>query len=271
MGSSLDQIGPITTSVEDAEMLFTVMCGRDEKDATTISSDTYTTPETEAEIIGVPQNLLDHEGIDESVRENFQDSLHILEDVGYEIKDIEIPGLEKALEIYYIIMPAEVSANLARFDGVKFGTRTGQSDLLDQYIKTRQDGFGEEVKRRILVGTYVLSAGYYDAYYRKAVKARKQVQDSFQNAFADVDVIATPTTPTPAFAIGENTSDPLEMYAQDMFTVGANIAGLPALSVPSGYAEVAGSQLPLGLHLQGARGDDRRVLSVGKAFQREYN
>jgi aspartyl-tRNA(Asn)/glutamyl-tRNA(Gln) amidotransferase subunit A len=214
MGSSLDQIGPITKSVADAELIFNAIRGQDNKDATTINEDTYHTPESDPDTIGVPRDLLEHDGVDEQVRKKFQDTVSRLKNDGYEIVDVSLDGLSEALAVYYIVMPAEVSSNLARYDGINFGLRTDDDDLMTQYINSRRDGFGEEVKRRILLGTYVLSAGYYDAYYRTAVQAREAIKDEFADAFADVDVIATPTSPTPAFPLDDKTDDPLEMYAQ---------------------------------------------------------
>jgi len=267
MGSSLDQIGPITRCVADAELIFDTIRGQDDKDSTTISEDTYESPDDDPNIIGVPKDLLEHEGVDPAVREQFNKTVSALETAGYKTVDVSLDGLSEALAVYYIVMPAEVSSNLARYDGVNFGHRSADDDLMTQYIKTRREGFGEEVKRRILLGTYVLSAGYYDAYYRKAVQARHAIRDEFDQAFADVDVIATPTAPTPAFELGDKSDDPLEMYAQDMFTVSANIAGIPALSVPAGTVNEGGNDLPVGFQLQAPHGHESVLFSVGKDIE----
>jgi aspartyl-tRNA(Asn)/glutamyl-tRNA(Gln) amidotransferase subunit A len=262
MGSSLDQIGPITNSVADTRLLFEIMRGQDDKDSTTITKDTYDEPGKDPETIGVPQDLLDHDGVSEDVRSAFKQTIDELESAGYDIVDVSLEGLSEALAVYYIIMPAEVSSNLARYDGVNFGNRLQDDDLMTQYINTRRDGFGEEVTRRILLGTYVLSAGYYDAYYRTAVRAREAIKQEFAEVFADVDVIATPTSPTVAFPLDDKTDDPLAMYAQDIFTVSANIAGIPALSVPAGSVKDE-SDLPVGFQLQAPHGHEEVLFTVG--------
>lgn len=267
MGSSLDQIGPLTRSVSDAAAIHDVISGSDKRDSTTYSDGTYSSAPEKAKTIGVPRDLLDTDGLDPAIKENFEQSLTRLKDAGYEIKDIKLPSLKEALAMYYIIMPAEVSSNLARYDGVAYGLRTDDDDLFTQYIHTRRDGFGPEVKRRLLLGTYVLSAGYYDAYYRTAVRARQVLEQAFADIFQDVDVIATPTTPAPAFRIGDKSDDPLEMYLQDVFTVGANIGGVPAISIPSGTTNVDGKDLPLGLQLMAARNHDSLLFSVGADFE----
>lgn len=267
MGSSLDQIGPLTRSVSDAAAIHEVIAGPDKRDSTTYESGTYPAANGQAKTVGVPRDLLDTDGLDPAVKENFESGLKHLEDAGYEIKDIELPALKEALAMYYIIMPAEVSSNLARYDGVAYGLRTDDDDLFTQYIHTRRDGFGPEVKRRLLLGTYVLSAGYYDAYYRTAVRARQVLEQAFADIFTEVDVIATPTTPAPAFKIGDKSDDPLEMYLQDVFTVGANIGGVPAISIPSGQVTVDGKDLPLGLQLIAARDGESTLFSMGTDFE----
>ncbi len=264
MGSSLDQIGPITKTVADAKLIFDIISGQDEKDSTTISEDTYDQPDGNPDTIGVPQDLLAHKGVDKTVRSQFEETVSKLEEEGYETVDVSLDGLSEALAVYYIVMPAEVSSNLARYDGVNFGNRVEGDDLMQQYVNTRREGLGEEVKRRILLGTYVLSAGYYDAYYRTAVRARKAIKQEFADTFSEVDVIATPTAPTPAFELGDKSDDPLEMYAQDMFTVSANIAGIPALSVPAGTVTEEGSELPVGFQLQAPHGHESVLFTVGK-------
>lgn len=274
MGSSLDQIGPITHSVSDAEILFNAIRGQDSFDSTTLPDDLYKSLQSQPikskkPIIGVPRDMVYIEGLDPKVRANFDDSIKKLKDLGYEIKDIELPHVKYSLPVYYIIMPGEVSSNLARFDGVKFGLHVDGKNLLEDYKKTRGQGFGKEVRRRILVGTHVLSSGYYDAYYNKAQNARKLIINDFKKAFEKVDVIITPTTPTPAFKIGEKRDNPVEMYLADIFTVPANIARIPALSVPSGFVNVEGVDLPVGLQFMGAECREDILFAVGKDFLNE--
>jgi len=270
MGSSLDQIGPLTHSVADAELLFSTTRGQDPLDSTTYAENTYSKPIGAPKRIGVPRAFIAADGVDPAVKENFTTSLAKLEAAGYELVDVELDILSEALAMYYIIMPAEVSSNLARYDGVSYGLRTDDADLFTQYVHTRRDGFGPEVKRRLLLGTYVLSAGYYDAYYRTAVRARRVLEDAFSKVFSEVDAIATPTTPAPAFKIGEKSADPLEMYIQDIFTVGANIGGIPAISVPSGTTEVDGKKLPLGLQLAADKNHEATLFTIGKDFEAEH-
>ncbi|MEX0672492.1 MAG: Asp-tRNA(Asn)/Glu-tRNA(Gln) amidotransferase subunit GatA [Candidatus Paceibacterota bacterium] len=276
MGSSLDQIGPITNTVADAETVFNVLRGRDKKDSTTLSDEVYAQNEERVPaqggsasgggVIGVPWNVIDQEGVDKSVAQNMKQSVERLKELGYTIKDIELPKFAYALSVYYILMPAEVSSNLARFDGVKYGLAAEGSDMIDDYLKTRGAGFGSEVKRRIMLGTYVLSSGYHDAYYRKALATRNAIRDELNETFKSVDVIATPTTPTPAFTLGEKSSDPLAMYMADIFTVPANVAGNPALTVPSGVVREGEDELPLGLQLMAPNTQEGRLFAVGKKF-----
>ena len=180
------------------------------------------------------------------------------------LKDVSFKNLSYALAAYYVIMPAEVSSNMARFDGVKYGLRVEGKDLNETYCLSRAEGFGKEVKRRIMLGTYVLSSGYYDAYYSKALSVKTLIQNDLEKMFADVDVIATPTAPTPAFKLGEKTNDPLQMYLEDIFTVPANIAGIPAISVPSGFASIEGKELPLGIQFFAPHGGEERLFSIGR-------
>ena len=209
------------------------------------------------------------EGVAPEVLENFEESLKKFEQAGVEIRDIELPNIKYSLPVYYIIMPAEVSSNLARFDGVKFGAKISGSNLLGDYLETRGKLFGKEARRRIILGTYVLSAGYYDAYYNKAIAIRKIIADDFKRIFANgVHAIATPTAPTPAFKIGEKTADPLQMYLADIFTVTANITGVPAISIPCGFAVSTGKQLPLGLQLQAPWGHEDILFEIGKKFEK---
>jgi len=261
MGSSLDQIGPITKNIEDAEILYEVLEGQDERDSTTISSGTY--PERKKpKVIGIPTSILRSDGIDPEVLENFNESIKKLEGLGYKVKEIDLENIKYSLATYYIIMPAEVSSNMARYDGVKYGLRQNGEDLRDVYRKTRSGGFGTEVKRRIMLGTYVLSTGYYDAYYGKALAVRKLIRDDFNKAFKKVDVIALPTSPSPAFKIGEKIDDPIQMYLADIFTVPANITGVPAISIPSGFS----GKLPLGLQFLAPHGAENSLFDVSKSF-----
>lgn len=266
MGSSLDQIGPFAKTVEDAEILFDVLSFYDEKDSTSISADLRKkSHEGTPKKIGVPRNLL-KEGIDDLVAENFEESLKKFSALGYEIKDIELLHADMALPAYYIIMPAEVSTNLSRFDGVRFGLHIKGDDLFGDYAKSRGDGFGAEVRRRILLGTFVLSAGYYDEYYHKAQISRQLIINDYKEAFREVDIIATPTSPTAAFKIGEK-KDPLSMYRADIFTVTANLTRLPAISIPSGIVEENGSSLPVGIQLTAKAMHEKQLFSAGKDFE----
>ncbi len=266
MGSSLDVIGPITYTVGDAEILFDAMKGKDAYDGTTVDESTYEKVEDKKTLtIGVPWSLLEEKGIDESVKENFKTSVEKFKSLGYEIKDISLPHIALSLSVYYILMPAEVSSNLARFDGVKYGLHVDGKDLLEDYMKTRGVGFGKEVRRRILLGTYVLSAGYYDSFYGKAEVVRSLIQEEFKTAFQSVDIVLTPTTPAPAWKIGEK-EDPLSVYLADIFTVTANIAGIPALSIPSGTTKVGDAELPLGIQLMATHMGEKYLFKAGKDF-----
>ena len=267
MGSSLDVIGPITKTVRDAELIYEAIRGLDTRDSTSRvgkRSNVGQKSEQAKHTLGVPRHFF-KEGIDDDVLLNFEASLSKLQKSGYEIKEIELPRIVHALAAYYIIMPAEASTNLARYDGVRLGLHKSGEDLLDDYKKTRGSGFGEEARLRILLGTYVLSAGYYDAYYHKATVVRGLITEDFDRAFREVNVILTPTTPTPAFKIGEK-SDPLAMYLSDIFTVPANLTGMPALSVPSGTVKRDGVDLPVGLQLMGPHFSESALFEVGKAF-----
>jgi aspartyl-tRNA(Asn)/glutamyl-tRNA(Gln) amidotransferase subunit A len=229
MGSSLDVIGPITQSVEDAEIVFDAIKGADKYDSTSLD---LKPNKVFGKKIGIPKGLLDIGGIDEEVKNNFKDTVSKLEKEGYEISEVELPNLSYALPAYYVIMPAEVSSNMARFDGVKYGAKKEGDTLLDDYLNTRGEGLGKEVRRRIMLGTYVLSSGYYDAYYAKANILRDIMREDFKKVFEKVDALLTPTTPSPAFKIGDKNNDPLSMYIEDIFTVTANLVGIPAISVP---------------------------------------
>ena len=253
MGSSLDQIGPLARSIDDIESVFYATRGKDPLDATTISDDTYPHVVVPKKLkIGIPRTFIS-EGVDADVKKAFDASLEKLRAQGHEIVDIELPRVSASLAVYYIVMPAEVSTNLARLDGMRYGLHVNGPKLLDDYKLSRREGFGPETRRRILLGTYVLSSGYYDAYYRSAIKARALITEDFTKALAQVDVIATPTTPTPAFKFGEK-KDPLSMYLADIFTISANLTGMPALSAPMGTAEKEGKQLPLGIQFSASHG-----------------
>ena len=239
MGSSLDQISPLGKTIDDTRIVFDCIKGRDKMDSATISDELYAKHKIEAgkskkTTIGVPAHFM-KEGVDKDVMTNFQESVKKLKNLGYKIKEIELPNIKYALAAYYIIMPAEASTNLARYDGVRYGYLKEGENLLDDYIKTRGSSFGKEVRRRIMLGTYVLSAGYYDAYYNKATAVREVLRNDFRKVFESVDAIITPTAPTPAFKIGEKTEDPIQMYLADIFTVSANVTGIPAISIPSGF------------------------------------
>ncbi|MFA6257919.1 MAG: Asp-tRNA(Asn)/Glu-tRNA(Gln) amidotransferase subunit GatA [Candidatus Paceibacterota bacterium] len=265
MGSSLDCIGSIAKNTTDAKIIYDSIYGNDVLDSTSITESAY--PKFSAKkIIGVPWDLVNGEGIDPKVKENFKQSIEKLENLGFEIKDISIKNLDISLAIYYIIMPAEASTNLARFDGVRYGLHKEGKNLLEDYMLTKGKGFGKEVRRRILLGTYVLSAGYYDAYYGKAQNIRSALREQFNKTFQDVDIVATPTSPIPAWKIGEK-SDPLSMYLADIFTITANIVGVPAISVPSGFMEIEEKKLPLGIQFMAPHGAEEMLFEVSQKFE----
>ncbi len=267
MGSSLDQIGTFGKTVEDSEMLSKAIKGHDPKDSTSIK-EVEPPSLNKSMVIGVPEDFIEVAAVDKEVIENFNFVLSKLKKNGYKIKKIKLSNLKYSLASYYIIMPAEASTNLSRFDGVRFGLHKDGSDLFDDYIKTRGAGFGKEVRRRIMLGAYVLSAGYYDAYYNKATAVRELIKKDFDEAFDSVDVIVTPTTPTPAFKIGEKSKDPLQMYLADIFTVPVNLAGIPAISIPSGDIDVDGKKLPLGFHVIAPNFGENRLFKVGTDIER---
>lgn len=274
MASSLDQIGPITKSVEDAEIIFNVIKGKDELDATSLEAKPLLRG-LASKIIGVPREYFSlaeggKEGLDEGVAKKFQEAIDFLKKKGFEIKEVSLPSVEYALAAYYIVMPAEVSANLSRFDGVRYGTRENGKNLYEVYAKTREHGFGPEVRRRIILGAYVLSAGYYDAYYARAQKVRYMIRKDFENEFKNVNLLLTPVSPHPAFKIGEKTSDPLSMYLEDIYTVPINLAGLPAISVPFGTVEKEGKNLPVGIQLIAPWFEEQRLFETGKVLE-SYN
>jgi aspartyl-tRNA(Asn)/glutamyl-tRNA(Gln) amidotransferase subunit A len=269
MGSSLDQIGPFGKTVEDVEILFNVIKGQDKMDSTTIPDKAEEVLEGKKMKIGVPRDFLNIGGIDESVVKSFEESLEKLKSLGHEIIDIELPNLKYSLAVYYVIVPAEVSSNMARFDGMRFGKRLSGKDGIEDYFLSRQAGLGKEVKRRIILGTYVLSSGYYDAYYNKANIVRELITNDYKKAFEKVDVIITPTTPGPAFKIGEKSGDPLKMYLEDIFTVPINLAGVPAISVPFGFKEVDDGKLPLGIQFIANHGGEETLFAISKDLLNE--
>lgn len=265
MGSSFDQIGPFAKTVDDTKILFDFMVGKDEKDSTSVD---YHQSEALVSIkIGIPKEVMAVEGMDKEVLKNFTDSVEKLKKIGYEIQEISLPNLPYSLAVYYTLIPAEVSSNLARFDGVRYGLHVDGTNMVDDYFKSKQAGFGPEVKRRIILGTYILSSGYYEAYYNKANIVRDLIRADYKKAFEKVDVIITPTTPSPAFKIGEKINDPLQLYLEDIFTVPANLTGLPALSIPSGLTELNGRKLPLGLQLMAASGREDTLFALALNFE----
>ncbi len=266
--SSLDQAGVITRTAEDAARLLGVMAGFDERDSTCLDEPV---PDYVAELgdsieglkIGVVRQHFD-EGLDAQTGVRVRDAIAALESLGATAVEVDMPNIDLSVPTYYVVAPAECSSNLSRFDGVRFGHRADKAeDLLDLYCRSRGEGFGDEVKRRIMTGTYVLSAGYYDAYYLKAQQVRQLIADDFKKAFQQVDVIAGPTTPTPAFRLGDKTDDPITMYLNDIYTIGANLGGFPALSVPCGFVD----GLPVGLHLVGHHFDESALLRCAHAYQ----
>ncbi len=267
--SSLDQIGPITKDVTDSALLMNVIAGHDPRDST--SADIPVPDFTRALVkdikgmkIGLPKEYF-IEGMDPQVENSVKDAVRALEGLGAKVVDVSLPHSGYAVATYYILATSEASSNLARYDGVKYGFRaTGARDLLDMYMKSRSEGFGPEVKRRIMLGTYALSAGYYDAYYKKGQQVRTLIKRDFDEAFRTVDVIAAPTAPTAAFKIGEKSSDPLQMYLSDIFTISVNLAGIPGISIPCGFT---GNNLPIGLQLLGKHFDEGTILHAAFAYE----
>ncbi len=270
--SSLDQCGPMTKTVEDAALLLNAIAGPCERDSTCLDEEVpdYTQSlgqDISGMKVGLPKEYF-AEGLDPDVRETVDAALQSLENQGAELVEISLPNTEHAVATYYIIATAEASANLARFDGVRYGHRAEADDLLGVYEQSREEGFGDEVKRRILLGTYVLSSGYYDAYYLRAQKVRTLIRRDFTEAFDKVDVIASPVSPTPAFRIGEKASDPLAMYLADIYTISANLAGICGISVPCGSVDRDGSNLPVGLQLLGRPLGEPDIFRVAHAYER---
>jgi aspartyl-tRNA(Asn)/glutamyl-tRNA(Gln) amidotransferase subunit A len=267
--SSLDQIGPISKDVEDCAIMMNAISGYDPYDSTSIEIEVpdykrFLVKDVKGMRIGIPEEYF-VEGMDPDVERSVREAIKCFESWGATVRSVSLPHTEYAVAVYYIIATAEASSNLARYDGVKYGFRSkGYQDLMEMYAQTRARGFGQEVKRRIILGTYVLSAGYYDAYYRKASQVRTLMRKDFEEAFQKVDVILTPTAPTPAFRIGEKVEDPLQMYLSDIHTIPVNLAGIPAMVVPCGFSHEG---LPIGLQIMGRHFDEGRLIRVGYTFE----
>ncbi|MDH3647297.1 MAG: Asp-tRNA(Asn)/Glu-tRNA(Gln) amidotransferase subunit GatA [Gammaproteobacteria bacterium] len=268
--SSLDQGGILAVSSEDVAIVLAAMAGFDPRDSTSVDEpvpDYHAALNTELAglRIGVPQQFFE-EGLEPAVEAAVREALEVYRGMGAQLVEVELPNLALSVPTYYVVAPAEASSNLSRFDGVRFGYRSESAkDLHELYRKSRGEGFGAEVKRRIMTGTYALSAGYYDAYYLKAQKVRRLINDDFRNVFAEVDVVMGPTTPTPAFGIGDKTDDPITMYLNDIYTIAANLAGLPAISIPCGFAD----ELPVGLQIIAGHFAEARLLAIAHSYQRE--
>ncbi len=274
--SSLDQIGPITKTVKDSALLLRAIAGHDRFDSTSVNQEVPNylsglTGDVKGLKIGLPKEYF-AEGLDAGVRQAVEKAIAQLEAAGAETVEISLPHTEYALAVYYIIAPAEASANLARFDGVRYGHRAeNPTDLLDHYRRSREEGFGDEVKRRIILGTYVLSSGYHDAYYVQAQKVRTRIREDFTEAFKKVDVIASPVCPTPAFKIGDRSDDPLQMYLADIYTLAANLSGVCGISVPCGLVNTEGTPLPVGLQLLGKAFGEGDILRAAHAYEQAVN
>lgn len=267
--SSLDQIGPLTKTVKDTAILMNVICGHDPRDSTSapVEVPDFTaalTGDIKGMKIGVPKEYF-IEGMDPEVESAVKAAIKHLEGLGAKVVDVTLPHTGYAVAAYYILATSEASSNLARYDGVKYGLRVKSKDLMDMYTQTRAKGFGPEVKRRIMLGTFALSSGYYDAYYLRAQKVRTLIKNDFDEAFKEVDVIATPTTPEVAFKMGEKTDDPLKMYLSDIFTNSVNLAGVPGISIPCGFTK---AELPVGLQIIGRHFDEENVLKAADAYER---
>jgi len=267
--SSLDQIGPITKDVRDAAIVLGAIAGHDPKDSTSANVpvpdyESFLGKEIRGMKIGKPKEYF-MGGLAEEVKKRMEESIERLKSLGAEIVEVSLPHTQYAVNVYYIVAPSEASSNLARFDGVRFGHRSsGANSLLEMYEKSRGECFGAEAKRRIILGTYSLSSGYYDAYYLKAMKVRTKIKQDFDEAFKKVDAILTPTSPTGAFKLGEKSKDPLEMYLSDIFTISANLAGIPAISVPCGVVQ---GNLPVGLQFLGKPFDEGNLFRLAHAFE----
>jgi aspartyl-tRNA(Asn)/glutamyl-tRNA(Gln) amidotransferase subunit A len=280
MASSFDQIGPLATSVEDAAIVLSRISGEDRYDSTSAQSpaknyEQYLTGDMSDMTIGVPKECVEVEGLDAGVREQYERAIKKIKGLGAKIETVSIPHMKYSLPAYYILIPSEVSSNMARFDGIKYGLSVDgnedghavESSLLDVYLNSREQGFGAEVKRRIMLGTYALSAGYYDAYYKKAQKVRRLIKQDFEKAYEKVDCIFMPASPEVAFKFGEKMDDPLKMYLADVYTVPVNIVGTPGISLPIGSLEVEGKQLPVGGQFVGKWFDEENLLRAADAFE----
>jgi aspartyl-tRNA(Asn)/glutamyl-tRNA(Gln) amidotransferase subunit A len=271
--SSLDQCGPLTRDVTDAALLLRTLEGRDACDSTSVGIeggvDLPQREDLKGLKFGVPRELTS-EGIESGVAEVFQQTLKLIEELGGEVTECELPHAPHGISAYYVIAPAEASSNLARYDGVRYGVRAGgDGDLLEMYETTRSEGFGAEVKRRIMLGTYALSSGYYEAYYGQAQRVRTRIAEDFRTAFESVDFLVTPTSPSVAFGLGEKTADPLEMYLNDFFTVPMSLAGIPAISIPAGLAapEGGGPELPVGFQIAAPAFGEQALLEAAHALE----
>ena len=267
--SSLDQAGPMTHDVKDCALLLEVMSSFDTKDSTSVefTRGNYLNDLNEnikGKKIGIPKEYKVN-GMPKEIEDLWEKGIKIIKDNGGDVIDISLPNTNYALPTYYIVAPAEASSNLARYDGVKYGFRSKGENLIDMYEKTRSEGFGDEVKRRIMIGTYVLSSGYYDAYYLKAQKVRRLIKNDFDEAYKKVDAILTPSTPSSAFKIGEKLNDPVSMYLNDIFTVPINLAGLPAISIPAGHDN---NGFPLGLQIIGKAFDEQNILNIAYSIEK---
>jgi aspartyl-tRNA(Asn)/glutamyl-tRNA(Gln) amidotransferase subunit A len=272
-GSSLDQIGPLTQDVTDAALLMNVIAGHDERDSTSISEDKAPVnnylAELETPVKGLKIAVVPHlnKGADASVQKALQDALEVYKSQGAEIIEIEMPHVDYAISAYYVIATAEASSNLARFDGVHYGYRSPKAtDYIEVYSKSRDEAFGTEVKRRIMLGTYALSSGYYDAYYLKALKVRNLIRQDFTRAFEQADCLMMPVSPTTAFKIGEKTDDPLQMYLADIYTIAVNLAGVPGISVPCGFDE---NNLPVGLQIISEPFSEEKLLRIARMHEKQ--
>lgn len=271
-GSSLDQIGPITKSVADNAILFSVLAGKDNKDSTSIEypvADFYKKLNKDDNYlkglkVGIPKEYLGIDGIDKEVKQKIEDAIKVFSDNGAIIEEISLPHTEFGVAVYYIICTAEASSNLARYDGVKYGLREKSNELADMYHDTRSKGFGDEVKRRIMLGTFALSSGYYDAYYRKASQVRALIKKDFEDAFKKVDIILTPTAPEVAWKLGEKLDDPLKMYLSDIYTINVNLAGIPSMAMPCGFSK---DNMPIGMQLMAKNLDEEKIFKAGFSYQ----
>ena len=271
--SSLDQIGPFTKDVEDCAIMMNILAGYDPRESTSVPVDVpdyrqFLSRGIGGWKVGIPKEYF-IEGIDAEVRDAIQQTIKVIEGMGAKCIEVSLPHTEYCLAVYYIIAPAEASSNLARYDGVKYGFRSLDGrDLMEMYKKSRSAGFGAEVKRRIMLGTYVLSSGYYDAYYKKASQVRALIKQDFDEAFKQCDVLLTPTTPTPAFKIGEKTDDPLQMYLSDIFTISTNLAGIPGMVVPCGFTRAG---LPVGVQFLAGHFEEGKLIQIAAAYEKNAN